>query len=209
MRLPMRNVWFVGICARANLGAVVHLVVPLVPPSYQVNKFPNMKVRFLLPLLVLILSVKGFGQTNDYRFHSVFIYNFTKYIQWPPSQQTGNFVIAIVGNSPVFEELEKITANKMVGNQKIVVKKYRSVGEIENCQILYVPGSASFDAAYEKIKGKSVLMITEKNGLAQRGSSINFIMKDSKWKFELNESATQHAGLKVSKELAKLAILVS
>jgi hypothetical protein len=168
-----------------------------------------MKVRFMIPLLVLIFSVKSFGQTNDYRFHSVFIYNFTKYIQWPPAQQTGDFVIAIVGNSPIFEELQKITANKTVGTQKIVVKKYRSAGEIENCQILYVPGNAAFDSAYEKIKDKPVLLITEKNGLAQKGSGINFIMQDSKWKFELNESATQHAGLKVSKELSKLAILVS
>jgi hypothetical protein len=168
-----------------------------------------MKVRNMLILLALLFSASGFSQTNDYRFHSVFIYNFTKYIQWPPAQQTGDFVIAVVGNSPVYDELEKITINKMVGNQKIVVKKYRSVGEIDNCQILYVPGNASFDAVYEKIKGKPVLMITEKTGLAQKGSGINFIMQDSKWKFELNESATQHAGLKVSKELSKLAILVS
>jgi hypothetical protein len=52
------------------------------------------------------------------------------------------------------------------------------------------------------------LIITEKSGLAQKGSSINFIMQDNKWKFELNEAATQSAGLKVSRELSKLAINV-
>ncbi len=167
-----------------------------------------MKVRFLFTVLAFVLAGKGFAQTADYKFHSVFIYNFTKYIQWPPSQQAGDFVIAVVGNSPVYDELDKITANKMVGGQKIVVKKYKSAGDIQACQILFVPGGASFEAAYEKMKGKPVLTVTEKPGLGQRGSGINFILQDNKWKFELNESATQQAGLKVSKELAKLAIPV-
>ncbi len=97
----------------------------------------------------------------------------------------------------------------MVGSQKIVVKKFKSVSELENCHMLFVPSQSSFEAVQEKLKGKAVLMITEKPGLAKKGSAINFVMQDNKWKFELNEATTQHAGLKVSKELAKLAIPVS
>ena len=168
-----------------------------------------MKVRFFFTVLAFVLLTKGFSQTADYKFHSVFIYNFTKYIQWPAAQQNGDFVIAVVGNSPVFDELSKITANKTVGTQKIVVKKFGSAGELDNCQIVFVPGGGNFEAVQEKLKGRAVLMITEKPGMAKKGSSINFVMQDNKWKFELNEATTQHAGLKVSKELAKLAIPIS
>jgi hypothetical protein len=87
-----------------------------------------MKVRFFFTVLAFVLLTKGFSQTADYKFHSVFIYNFTKYIQWPATQQSGDFVIAVMGNSPVFDELSKITANKTVGTQKIVVKKFNSGG---------------------------------------------------------------------------------
>jgi hypothetical protein len=149
------------------------------------------------------------AQSTDYRFHSIFIYNFTKYIQWPASHQSGDFIIAVVGNSPIIEELNKITANKTVGSQKIVVKRYKSASEIEDCHILFVPGSGNnFDSVQEKLKGKSTLVITEKSGLAQKGSGINFILLENKWKFELNESATQSAGLKVSRELSQMAISV-
>jgi hypothetical protein len=168
-----------------------------------------MKVRFFFTVLAFVMAAKGFAQTADYKFHSVFIYNFTKYIQWPATQQSGDFVIAVVGNSPVFDELSKITVNKMVGTQKIVVKKFGSAGEIDNCQIVFVPGAGNFEAVQEKLKDKAVLMITEKPGMARKGSGINFVIQDNKWKFELNEAMTQHAGLKVSKELAKLAIPVS
>ena len=168
-----------------------------------------MKVRFFFTVLAFVLVANGFAQTADYKFHSVFIYNFTKYIQWPTEQQNGEFVIAVVGNSPVFDELNKITANKTVGTQKIVVKKFTSARELDNCQIVFVPGAGNFEAVQEKLKGKAVLMITEKPGMAKKGSGINFVMQDNKWKFELNEVMTQHAGLKVSKELAKLAIPIS
>jgi hypothetical protein len=166
------------------------------------------KALLLFSSFVLLYSLNIQAQTNDYKFHSVFLYNFTKYIQWPASQQSGDFVIGVVGNCPIFEELQKITSNKMVGAQKIVVKKFRSVSDIADCQMLFVPSQANFDAVQEKTKGKSMLVITEKSGLAQKGSGINFVLQENKWKFELNESATQNAGLKISKELAKLAISV-
>jgi hypothetical protein len=158
----------------------------------------------------LLWSTSLKAQATDYRFHSVFIYNFTKYIQWPESYQSGDFVIGVLGNSPIAAELEKLSANKTVGMQKIIVRKFKSADEIGTCHILFLPvtGSNSFEEVQEKLKGKHTLVITEKSGLAQKGSGINFIQQDNKWKFELNESATQSAGLKVSKELSKLAINV-
>jgi hypothetical protein len=150
------------------------------------------------------------AQTADYRFHSVFIYNFTKYIQWPAEHQSGDFIIGVLGSSAISAELEKMAANKTVGAQKIVVKKFKSITEAADCHILFLPstGNYNFDDVRNKFKGKPTLIITEKSGLAQKGSGINFIMQDNKWKFELNEAATQSAGLKVSRELSKLAINV-
>jgi hypothetical protein len=61
----------------------------------------------------------------------------------------------------------------------------------------------------EKLKGKGRADDHREAGHGQEGQRHNFVMQDNKWKFELNEAMTQHAGLKVSKELAKLAIPVS
>jgi hypothetical protein len=150
------------------------------------------------------------AQTTDYRFHTVFIYNFTKYIQWPNQQQAGDFVIGVLGSSAISAELEKMAANKTVGSQRIVVKKFKSAAEASDCHILFLPntGNYNFEDLQRKFKGKPTLLITEKPGLAEKGSGINFIIQDNKWKFELNEAATQSSGLKISKELSKLAIMV-
>jgi hypothetical protein len=165
-------------------------------------------LRSLLIIMALFVYNNLQAQNTDYRFHSVFIYNFTKYIQWPAEYQTGEFVIAVLGDSPIFHELEKMAMNKTVGIQKIVIKRYKSMKEVNNCHILFVPSANNnhFESVQEKLKGKHTLIITEKTGMAQKGSGINFVLQDNKWKFELNESATQSAGLKVSKELAQMAI---
>ena len=166
-----------------------------------------LRSAFSLAFVFLFMRTEVQAQT-DYRFHSVFMYNFTKYIQWPSSAQSGDFVIGVLGSSPVISELEKMAVNKSVGSQKIVVRKFKNANEIANCQMLFIPSADSreFDTALEKLRGKSTLIMTEKNGLGQKGSGINFVLVDGKWRFELNESATESAGLKVSKELSRLAI---
>jgi hypothetical protein len=158
----------------------------------------------ILFLSLLVTSL----QAQDYKYQSLFVYNFTKYIQWPANAQSGDFVIGVLGNSPMVGELEKVSANKMVGTQKIVVKKLSNVAEAETCQMVFIPldSSPKFDAALEALKNKPILVITEKDGLGKRGSGINFVINDGKMRFELNQAATQSAGLKVSSQLTSLAI---
>ncbi|WP_313981491.1 YfiR family protein [Xanthocytophaga flavus] len=166
------------------------------------------KTLLLFVLMLLALPSKLWAQENDYRIHAVFLYNFTKYVQWPSAGQSGDFVIGVVGNSSIYDELVKITNGKMAGTQKIVVTKFKSADAITNCQMLFVSSQVNFENVQSKLAGKPVLVITEKPGLAQKGSNINFVIKENKWRFELNENSTRQAGLKVSAELSKLAISV-
>ena len=68
--------------------------------------------------------------------------------------------------------------------------------------------SAEIAAVMEKINTQSILVVTEEPGLALKGSDINFIIKDGKLAFELNQASVTKQGLKVSNELSRLAILI-
>jgi hypothetical protein len=169
-----------------------------------------MKKRIIISVTALLLLISNFSLAQNYKFHSVFIYNFTKYIQWPASYQNGDFVIAVLGNSGVTANLEKMASVKSVGNQKIVVKQVNSVAEAGKCHIIFVPNSKSgnLDAVLTSYGNKPTLVITERAGLAKKGSGINFILQAGKWKFELNKPAIESSNLRVSNELAKLAIVI-
>jgi len=71
-----------------------------------------------------------------------------------------------------------------------------------------VEKSGQIDDVIAKINTQSILVVTEEKGLALKGSDINFIVKDGKLAFELNQASVNKQKLKVSNELTRLAILI-
>lgn len=157
----------------------------------------------------------GSAQRDNYdtnaKLKALFVYNFTKYIEWPADYKSGNFVIGVLGDSPLTTELEKMAQTKKAVNQPIEVKKFSSVSDIGRCHMLILPtteGAKISDAA-SRVKGNSTLIIGESSGLAQRGAAINFVVRENKQKFELNKTTIEAHKLKVSSNLLALAIVVN
>ena len=144
------------------------------------------------------------------KIKAVFIYNFTKYIEWPQAYKEGEFTIGIIGETPLYSELIKMTETKKVANQTLEVKKFTSPNDVTKCHILYVSRdkSQSLNDVIKKVKNNSTLLVTEENGLVDKGSGINFIIKDNRQKFELNKSNVEKYKLKVSSNLEALAFTV-
>lgn len=167
------------------------------------------KLFALLTIMIISLSVNA--QTSNSKVQSVFIYNFTKMVSWPAAYQSGDFIIGVIGTSPIIAELETMAQTKKVGNQNIVVQKFATSGDITKCHILFVPASqtAKLGDISAKLAGISALVVTESEGAAKNGATINFVIVDNKQRFELNESNANKRGLKVGADLAKLAILVN
>lgn len=140
----------------------------------------------------------------------MFIYNFTKYFEWPPSYKEGNFVIGILGNSPLLTELNNMATIKKAGNQPFEIKTYPNASSIGNCHMLIVAPDVTtpLSEIIAKIKKNSTLLITEKQGFAKQGAAINFVVQNNKPAFELNKANVEKQEIKVSKDLLSLAILV-
>jgi hypothetical protein len=165
------------------------------------------KASFLLVFVAMSLSP---AIAQNYKMHSVFIYSFTRYVQWPDPYNQGDFEIMVLGDSPILDELKAMAQAKKVGDRPIKITKIKEPSEIRKCNILFVPTSRSPEiaAVMEKIDTQSILVVTEEPGLALKGSDINFIIKDGKLAFELNQASVNKQGLKVSNELTRLAILI-
>ncbi len=142
---------------------------------------------------------------------AVFLYNFTRYFEWPEKMKSGNFIIHIVGtNNSLSGELNKMSASKQVGNQKLEIKNSAALDASIQPHIIFLLSESSeiLKEISSKYKGKGTLIVTEKSGLAKMGSAINFVAIDSKLKFEYNKTNAVKAGLKTSDELKSLAIAV-
>jgi hypothetical protein len=168
------------------------------------------KVNALL-IATLLITGSAFAQERPmHEVYSMMVFNFTKYVQWPDHTATGEFVIGVIGNADVFKTLETWYGGKPRGSKTYVIKKFNSSAEVSDCHVLFIDKSKSgeFDAVNAKVQGKGTLLITDKNGLGEKGSGINFKTVDNKLKFELNQKAIETANLKVSGALSSMAILI-
>jgi glutamine amidotransferase PdxT len=122
----------------------------------------------------------------------------------------GDFEILVLGESPVTEELTAMAQAKRVGDRPIKVSKINTVAEIKKCHILFIPASQSdkFNEIQQRVAAKAILIMTEQAGLGSLGSCVNFITKDGKLAFELNQAALSKQNLKASLELTRIAIMI-
>jgi hypothetical protein len=170
----------------------------------------KMKTRNIIVGVVLLMASFVSEAQVNYKIHSLFIYKFTQYIEWPDKGSGGNFVIGVVGSSPLTPELEALAATKKVDAKTIIVKKLSASADMSDCHMVFVSESQSgqLNSILGKLSGKPVLVMSEANGGAKKGAGVNFIIVDDKMKFELNKASIEKQGLKVSGELVKLAIVV-
>lgn len=171
------------------------------------------RLTALLALIIVPMAM-GFQTTptdTNARIKSVFIYNFTRYVEWPTDYQTGNFIINMYGtNAAMLAELNTMAKTKTVGTQKIEIRNTTTLDGIGKCNILYVTPDVSTPLAdiISKISGKSTLLVTEKPGFALKGAAINFVVVENRQKFELNKANAEKYNLKVSAQLVTLSIPV-
>jgi len=179
-------------------------------PDKLTNHLRMSKVYQILSIcfFLVIHSTVTFSQTSVAKAEAVFIYNFTRLIEWPSDFKKGDFVIGIYGTTDVLQEISHYMTGKTVGSQSVKVVKYNTVESIGRCHILFVAFGKSNEISLvqERIGNNKTLIVGEKNGLLKNGAAINFVVIDNNLKFELNSTNASKYGLKILSALEKLSI---
>ncbi len=150
-------------------------------------------------------STTGISSQDD-KYKAMHIYNFTKHVEWPASK--GDFVMCVLGKTEVMSQLKAITNGKTVNGKPIKVVGANSVGNIPNCQILYVPTSetSNLKSAIEKVGDAATLIVSNCQGALENGSCINFVEIDEKIKYEVNQKAIENRNLKINPNLLNMSV---
>jgi hypothetical protein len=162
-----------------------------------------------ITLVCLFFSFQSL-RAQEEKFIGLFLYNFTKYFDWPAEVKTGDFVVYVLGHESVANELKQISSMKKVGIQNIVVRSISNPSEAGPCQIMFVGHwhSRYLPQVIDKLGKHSSLIVTEKEGLLQQGAAINFVIREGVIKFEMKKSNATSHGLKVDPRIAELALRV-
>jgi hypothetical protein len=153
-----------------------------------------------------------FQQPSTYdvnaKIKAVFLYNFTRYFEWPEKKKADNFVIYVVGkNDNLISELKGLAKSKKVGEQAIEIRNSSTYEPGVTSHIIYfLPDNVKpVSEAASKNRNKGALLVAESPGACRTGASINFIVIENKLKFEYNKNTAVKAGLKTNDDFKALA----
>lgn len=151
---------------------------------------------------------------SEYQIKAVFLYNFTKFVNWPAdagSSTKTSFVIGIVGEDPFRATLENTVGEEMVQHRPIVIQRFRSEESVANCNMLFIARSEKdrVKAVLEQVKGRAILTVADTPQAAEQGVMINLSLVEGSVKMEINQTAVESAGLQISAKVLSLARIVS
>lgn len=167
----------------------------------------NRCAAWMVVLLSVVAVQNARAQVSNYKAYTLFVYNFTKYIQWPDGSIKDEFVIGVLGKSPIFEELQKMGSLKKAGDKAIRIVELSEATLNSEMHILFVPEEKSnqMSTIVAAVKGKPVLLVSERQGLVDKGAGISFLSDHNNLKFEMNSNSIANQNLKPSKTLEALA----
>jgi hypothetical protein len=162
-------------------------------------------------LVVLLLSLSSFidPQLNPVSLKSLFIYNFTKHVDWP--ENGAQYIsIGIVNDQRLTEKLQQVLKNKKVKEKSFEVLPVQTPDDAKFCQLIFIPAEHGYQIKnfVKTFEGKAVLIVTEGTGMTLKGAAISLIKDNDRLTFEVNENVISRSGLNVSKELIRLGIPV-
>ena len=175
----------------------------------------NYNVKKLLTIIILLVGFAVVAEAQSMntkvnpraKMKSLFIYKFAQSIEYPEAYKQGEFVIAVVNDDDLANSLRSAAQAKSINSQKVVIKTYTTVAEVERCHVIYIGGKtqAEVEPFSKKARNYNALIITEGVGMIGRLSAINFIISGNLIKFEMNLRIFREQDLTVSNTLEKLA----
>jgi hypothetical protein len=161
-----------------------------------------------------MVSAGGGHAVGEYQVKAVFLFNFTKFVDWPAEAVAATnlpFVIGIVGEDPFGTTLDEAVREELARNRPIVIQRFRSNETIAKCDILFIARSEKdrLNAVLEQVKSQAILTVADTAQAAEQGVMINLSLAQGSVKMEINQNAAAAAGLKVSAKLLSLARIVN
>ena len=169
------------------------------------------KIIFIAFILTNSFNLIGLkAQRPMAEIHSMLIFNFIKYIDWPAETKSGDFVIAVYGDDEVYEQLNKFYGQRPIKGQSAKIINVNELSAINSAHVIYLASkkSSDFDALFEKFDTSPTLIVSDRSGLGKKGSSINFKEIGGKLKFEINQATIEDSNLKISSQLLNMGIVL-
>jgi hypothetical protein len=180
----------------------------------RVSQILEVSLWVVLAQILVVFQILGHAQTvSEYQAKALYLYNFAKFVEWPAEafpNAAAPLHLCVFRENPFGSNLEQIVEGKIIGGHPVTVVTVQNTDEVRSCHILFVSGSQTRQSIQilAVLRPACVLTVGESEGFVQQGGIINFVLKDDRVQFEVNQKAAEQSRLSISSRLLSLARLV-
>ncbi len=150
---------------------------------------------------------------EEYRIKAAFLYNFAKFVDWPPKAFKGPsdpIVIGVLGKNPFGDSLNEAVAGKTFGGRAFQVREVADAQQAAACQIVFISSSERKRLAtlFSQLGNSAVLTVGDTDNFAALGGIINFKIEGGNVRLQINTEAARKEQLHISAKLLSLAEIV-
>lgn len=163
-------------------------------------------IKILIVTVLVLASNKAFAQVEKYM--AAFTYQICKSTTWPA--QSSEFVIGVVGESPISKYFDLMSKEKRMGDKAIRFIKWGNANDIKACNVVFVPRAETnqLDQIKNTLANKPVLIITEDAETMNKGATISFEIIDNKIRYNLNKTELLKRHLSIQSTIERMALKV-
>ncbi|HPS54376.1 MAG TPA: YfiR family protein [Sedimentisphaerales bacterium] len=191
----------------------------------------KIKVYILFMVVLVFLALDGYVQgeptvdeTHELQLKAAFIYNFIQFVDWTEEKMPKNdepIIIGVINAGEQINLFDKIKSRQAKG-KNIIIEQFEGLEEfskynkekqqsvieqISKTHILFFCKLSQENTRIllKQLSSSNVLTIGQSPDFLEYQGNINFVLSESKIKFEINLVSAKANNLKISSKLLALA----
>ncbi|MGJ0535047.1 MAG: YfiR family protein [Methylocystis sp.] len=156
--------------------------------------------------LVLASAAAPAAEPLEYAVKAAYLTKFGIYVEWPDASPGSPLNLCVAGEDPFGKALDSAAASQQPGNRPIAVKRLKTATPESGCNILFIGGAdPATPQVIDSLRGSPILTVSDAR---DSGAIVNFVIKDNRVRFEIDETAAEQNNLVLSSKLLGLALNV-
>jgi hypothetical protein len=167
--------------------------------------------RAALAIIVTASVCSPFAQISqsapEHEVKAAFLYNFTKFVTWPPRPGNQPFRVCVVADESTTAAIGSTMQDEIFDGQAAETIVPSSQEQARSCQVLYVgsDGSSRGASLLAAVRATPVLTVGDAADFLERGGIIQFVAEAGRIRFDVNLTHAARAQLSINARMLRVA----
>lgn len=170
-------------------------------------------MRAVWTMLVSTVAFALFSQEAVYdadQVKAAFLYHFGTYVRWPDDNSDDPITIAVLSQPEIAGQLASFLPGRSIQGRAVEVVAIERVDQVGDAEIVFVGRAHNGRLAdvIAPLAQRPTLVVTDSADGLDHGATVNFVLVDSRVRFEISVPSADGSGLMLSSRLLAAALRV-